>query len=50
MFLKASSVYLKITLGVVEMLNMIGRFVATIGLVLFPPNKLKLTYFIFVII
>ena len=32
------------------MLNMIGRFISTIGLVIFPPNKLKLTYFIFVII
>ena len=32
------------------MLGMIGRFIAVIGLVLFPPQKLKLTYFIFVIV
>ena len=32
------------------MLNMIGRFIATIGVVLFPPNRLKLTYFIFVLV
>ena len=39
-----------ITLGIVEMLNMVARFIVIIGLVIFPPNKLKLTYFIFVII
>ena len=32
------------------MLNMLGRFVSTIGVVIFPPNKLKLTYFIFVVV
>ena len=39
-----------IIIGIVEMLNMLGRFISTIGVVIFPPNKIKLTYFIFVII
>ena len=50
MLLRVFSVKFKFIVGIVELINMIGRFVATIGVVIFPPNKLKLTYFIFVII
>ena len=32
------------------MLNMVGRFISTVLLVIFPPNRLKLTYFISVIL
>ena len=36
--------------GIVEMLNLIGRFLSTVAIVLFPPNLLKLTYFVFLIV
>ena len=32
------------------MLNLLGRFLSTLGIILFPPSKLKLTYFVFLVV
>ena len=29
------------------MLNLLGRFLSTVGIVLLPPSRLKFTYFVF---